>query len=335
MRRQQAPAAPNPYVVADAQSKLNRETAQNQQQLNMVNQNTPTGSMTYRQIGTWPDGTPRYEAVSALSEGQQTLLSNQEALGGQLGSIAMDQAGRVASTLGTPLDLSDPTIGSAIMSRYDPRLQEGKARDWNTLNTDLVNRGIRPGSTAWDEAVAQFNRSYGDRENQLMIDARGQTIGELLTQRNQPLSELTALGSFGQPQGVNPQATPQTGVANTDIAGPMNTQWQAQMAQWQADQDRRQARLGALASIAGSALGGWAMSDRKTKEDIKKVGKLNDGSNVYAFRYKDGMGGGLMRLGVMADEIAGKHPEAVAEVAPDLQAVNYSALADALAERAA
>ena len=77
------------------------------------------------------------------------------------------------------------------------------------------------------------------------------------------------------------------------------------------------------------------MSDRKTKEDIKKVGKLNDGTNLYAFRYKNGMGGGLMRLGMMADEVEKKHPEAVAEAAPGINAVNYSAVAEDLARESA
>ncbi len=62
------------------------------------------------------------------------------------------------------------------------------------------------------------------------------------------------------------------------------------------------------------------MSQRDTKTDIKKVGETPDDQNVYRFRYK---GSPMMQLGLMADEVARQHPEAVG-VRPDgLMAVDY------------
>jgi hypothetical protein len=47
------------------------------------------------------------------------------------------------------------------------------------------------------------------------------------------------------------------------------------------------------------------------------------------------MGGGLMQLGVMAQEAERRHPEAVAEMDGGYKAVNYSRLAEALSQEAA
>ena len=73
---------------------------------------------------------------------------------------------------------------------------------------------------------------------------------------------------------------------------------------------------GAVASGAGSVLGALAGpaallgSDRRIKEDIKRVGKTDSGTNIYTFRYK---GNPVIQMGVMAQELAKKQPDAVHE----------------------
>jgi hypothetical protein len=51
-------------------------------------------------------------------------------------------------------------------------------------------------------------------------------------------------------------------------------------------------------------------SDRRLKESIRAVGKLDNGLTVYAYNYIDG---GPTMLGLMADEVEALHPEAVSE----------------------
>jgi len=65
-----------------------------------------------------------------------------------------------------------------------------------------------------------------------------------------------------------------------------------------------------------------AMSDRRLKEDIKKVGKTDDGLNVYTYRYK---GDPKVQMGVMAQEVEKKKPEAVTTI-NGFKAVYYGAL---------
>lgn len=63
-------------------------------------------------------------------------------------------------------------------------------------------------------------------------------------------------------------------------------------------------------------------SDRRLKEDIQKVGKTDDGLPVYTYRYK---GDPTVHMGVMAQEVQKKKPEAVHKVGGYL-AVDYGAI---------
>ena len=77
-----APAAPDPWETAQAQSQWNNTTAQTQQALNMVDQTTPWGSSTYTQNGTQtiigadgkPISVPRYSQTTTLSPEQQAIF---------------------------------------------------------------------------------------------------------------------------------------------------------------------------------------------------------------------------------------------------------------------
>lgn len=70
----------------------------------------------------------------------------------------------------------------------------------------------------------------------------------------------------------------------------------------------------------GTALAGLMFSDERVKEDIHKVGELDDGQNVYTYRYK---GDDTPQLGLLAQEVLDHAPEAVHDVGGVL-AVDYS-----------
>lgn len=248
MRRQ---AAPDPAAVAAAQTKSNKDTALYQQQLNMVDQITPYGNQTYKQVGTNQDGSPKFQATVALNPTQQGLLDQQNQFGKIVNGLGIQQASQLGGTFGTPLDLSDPTIGNAILDRYSPRFDQQRAQDQSALEAQLADKGLHVGSTAYTNAVNNFNQQYGDRQNQLMIDARNQAVQELLTQRQEPLNELSALMNGGQVTNPTPIQTPQTGVANTDVAGPIYQSYAIQ-------QQNRANALKGLFGLGSTLLGGWA-----------------------------------------------------------------------------
>lgn len=79
--------------------------------------------------------------------------------------------------------------------------------------------------------------------------------------------------------------------------------------------------IGTLLSIAGIAAS--MFSDEALKEDVKPVGKLNDGQKVYSYKYK---GDTTPRIGLIAQEVAKVHPEAVhRDPASGYLKVNYAA----------
>ena len=77
--------------------------------------------------------------------------------------------------------------------------------------------------------------------------------------------------------------------------------------------------------MGGAAIA--AMSDKRLKKNIKKVGKVKtkDGKkvNLYSFEYK---GQKKKQVGVMAQEIEKSHPSAVNKNKNGMRSVNYGAL---------
>lgn len=306
--RSRAPAPPDPTRVAEAQTASNRATAITQAQLNQVNQQTPFGSLEFRQIGTFDDGTPRFEAVTSLSPEVQGIASG-----------GLSRLGELAG--GGNLDFSDPAIGGEIEARFLPRLERDIARGRESLEARLANQGINIGSRAFSDAFRDFGETETDARTRLAIDARAQAIGELLGARNQNLREI------GASLGIQPefQPTPQTGVQPTDVAGIQQRDFQNRQLQFNTEQQRRAASLGAIAGLGGQ-VAGWALSDRRAKTDIKHVGELHDGQKVYSYKYKGA--GGLTQLGVMAQEVEKTNPDAVAELDSGIKVVNYDAVTE-------
>lgn len=79
-----------------------------------------------------------------------------------------------------------------------------------------------------------------------------------------------------------------------------------------------------MQSLFGTALlASTFFSDKRLKEDIKKIGKTDEGLGIYSYRYK---GSPSTQIGVMAQEVQKKNPEAVHNIG-GLLAVDYSKVA--------
>lgn len=97
-----APTPPDPTVTAAAQTQSNKDTASYQQALNLINQNTPLGSITYNNIGTDPTtGAPRYESNVSLSPSGQKSFDLQQQVGEALNNLALKGTGQVSSAFDT------------------------------------------------------------------------------------------------------------------------------------------------------------------------------------------------------------------------------------------
>jgi hypothetical protein len=279
-----APEPPDPQDTAAAQGAVNRETAITQYGLGATNQRTPYGNLTYRQIGRWPDGTPRFEATTTMSPQQDRIYDEATELARRLGTFGNRQAQSVAGEMsdpfefdlagtvsqgGRPFELGNEQTESRLMqlgrARLDPLFAERRA----ALETRLANQGVNIGSEAWENAMRDFGTQENDAYNNLLLTGRGQAASEglaernaqlatraqfgneQLAERNQPLNEMIGLLSGTQVQQPTFQQTPQPGVAGVDYAGLVNNRYQAQAGNYQA-------MMGGLFGMGSAALGGWA-----------------------------------------------------------------------------
>lgn len=306
-----APKAPDPAATAAAQTQMNKDTATTQQELNMVNQNTPYGSLNYEQTGTSASGTPQYTATQTLSPENQALYNNYMSLAGKMGDIGNTQATNVAGTMGQPFNF-EAEQAKKLTDIQDTFLNPQWDRQQSALETQLINQGVQPGTEAYKRAMQEHSQNRQSAYDQNYLSAYNTTSQQALTERNQPLNEMNAFLSGSQVQQPNYANTPQTSVSGVDYAGLVNSNYQNKLAS-------HNAMLGGIFDIGSAAAGGWAMSDRRLKDDIKRVGKLDNGLSVYAYRMK---GSDVPQLGLMADEVERMNPGAVAEV-NGYQAVNY------------
>lgn len=86
------------------------------------------------------------------------------------------------------------------------------------------------------------------------------------------------------------------------------------------EQSRRREKPG-LGRFIGGAM--TLASDRRTKTDIKKIGKTKDGLNLYEYKY---IGYPDIHVGVMADEVEKIKPEALGPTIMGFKTVDYSKL---------
>jgi hypothetical protein len=251
-----APAAPDPAATAAAAAETNRKTAITQHGLNATNQVTPYGNLAYTQEGAWADGTPRFTATQTFSPEQQKLYELGTQTQQNLGQIGVEQSDKVRGILNSPFDLNSSinTQQSDIQrSLLDP-VWNARAQQHETA---LVNKGITQGSEAYTNAMRDFGMQRDNAYNAALLSSRGQATQEALSQRNQPLNEISALLSNSQVSQPNFVGTPQTQVAPVDYAGIVDSNYQGQMAKYNADSQRQGAMWGALGSMGGMALGGW------------------------------------------------------------------------------
>jgi hypothetical protein len=308
-----APSAPNPVTTAAAQTASNRETAITQANLNAVNQTDAMGNtQTWDQIGTWADGTPRYATKQTLSGPSQQLLNTGQKTQQNLANLAQEQSGRLSGLLNQPLDWSAQQGYLNDLTAQNLNPQWDRMAEQNEQS--LVNRGLRPGSTAYNNAADEFRQSRSSAFNNANLSNFNNALSSQLALRQAPINEIAALAGGSQIQGPSFVNTPQTGVAGTDVGGITNSAFNANMQNYNANQSV----LGGLFS-AGASLVPF-LSDRRAKTDIVRIGQTDEGTPIYKFRYKTG---GPMQIGYMAQDLLETHPHAVSVGDDGLYRVNY------------
>ena len=339
MGKPKAPAAPDPAKTAAAQTGTNVTTALANAQLGNVNQYGPDGSVTYRTNGgqSFTDPTsgatywiPQYEQITSLSPQQQAIKDQNDAASRNLGTIANEQTAFLRDYLNKPVNLNNEATEARLMELGRKRLDPIIAQRDEDLRTRLANQGFKAGSDGYSRELTTAAQANNDAYTSLLLNGRQQAVQEALTERNQPLNEIGALMSGSQVQ--MPQfgaGTNQPNLPTVDYAGLVNTNYQNQLGQYQAQMAQRQGILGGLFGLGAAAI---KASDKRVKKDIKPVGRLM-GHNLYEYQYKGDRDDGRRHVGVMAQEVEKKRPDAVIDIR-GTKHVNYGRLFE-LGERMA
>jgi hypothetical protein len=160
----------------------------------------------------------------------------------------------------------------------------------------------------------QFNAAMAQAQAQ--NQSRSQWMQEQFALRNQPINETTALLSGSQvtqPNFVNAQMPT---IPTTDNAGIIAKNYDQKLQGWQMENQMTANILGGLFGLGGNILA----SDRRLKQDVKRIGTADNGLPIYSYRYK---AGGPVQIGFMADEVAQIRPDAVADIGGGFLGVDY------------
>ena len=320
------PKSPDPAATAAAQGQWNSFTAQQQQAMNMIGQDSPWGALEYQQSGTQtiidPNGkeiiVPKYTAKTTLTPEQQAIFDLTQKAQTNLAGIANDQSAFLGEYLSKPFQFDNQAAADWAYDLGSSRLDPRFAQQEEAVRTRLINQGIRPGTEAYDAEMSRLGQDKNDAYNQLMLQGRGQAFSEALASRNQPLNEIIGLMSGSQVQSPNSTfaQTPQTGVAGVDYTGLVNQKYQADMSNYNSGMNA----LGGLFKMGGQFL----FSDARLKTDIKRVGATDSGIPIYTYRY---VSGGPVQMGVMAQDVEETIPDAVMMHPSGFRMVDYRKVA--------
>lgn len=231
--------------AVNTQYQANIDTANNNANLNRVNQSDAYGSATYTKN---PDGT--YTQNTTLSNPQQQILAGQQGQEVARNDLGTQELGNISKTVSQPLDFSGaapiPTADAGTRDKVSNDLyksqmqliQPRQDQERTDFMQSLADKGIPQGSDLYNKQLQQFNTSQQQERDQVASQAtqaggaeqsrlfdlgqQAHTTGtqDILTQRNQPINEYSQLQGLNH--GVtNPNVAPiaQVNQAGVDVTG--------------------------------------------------------------------------------------------------------------------
>jgi hypothetical protein len=184
------PAAPDPTVVAGAQSAANIASAEAQQKLNMVGSTGPTGTVGYRADPTQPGG---YTQYTQLSQPEQQTYDLSKGAQNQALTLAGTQLGRVGDALGQPLNTDGlPALqgsyqaqqaqGGQIQSSFNPGqplrygFDQGQAVQ-GQIGGDLEAARREAQNATYGQATSRLDPQWSRASDQLDTKLANQGLG--------------------------------------------------------------------------------------------------------------------------------------------------------------
>lgn len=197
---------------------------------------------------------------------------------------------------------------------------QGQAAFGNATSGQDYSQNLGAAQFANSAENQRFNQTQASA--QMDNQARQQGLQERAYVQNQPINQLTGLLGLGQvstPQGI--QYTPSQ-VGQTDVTGAYALQSQAQQAAYNAQMQRQGGLMGGLFSLGSAAI---MSSDGRLKTDKRLLRVRPDGVEVWAFRYLTDPEG-VVRIGVLAQQVKKVRPDLVVKGSDGFLAVNYAGL---------
>jgi hypothetical protein len=256
-----------------------------------------------------------YSQLSNLyGQGQQALQTNY-ASGLQPFQQNYTQSNQGTTALGNALGLNGPAGNQQASQQLQstPGFQFQTQQGNNAINAAAAANGtLNSGNQAL--ALSQFNQGLA-----------GTTYNNYVSQLQPYLgasqSAASGIGSLYGNLGNQ---------LNASYMGQGNAAYGAQTSIGNANANADLAGLNASGNIINAGMNGAEallgfMSDKRAKEDVKRVGKLDDGQPVYRFRYK---GDPRHQIGLVAQEVEKTNPKAVFDISADRKGVDYKRATD-------
>jgi Chaperone of endosialidase len=249
--------------------------------------------------------------------------SNQQQQAGQLGdaitsgAFGSDRTGIAAANLEEQQNLANnSTIANIANTGYTNAQQVAEQQQGVNLSAQQANRAAL--GTAATTLAGVGSTAYGEGAN--------------------TASELGALGTGAQTAGLagaNAQIAAGTVQQQTEQA--QDTAEYNQFLQQQSYPFQVGSWLAGISEGIGTNEGstttttqpGGFFSDKRLKHDIKKIGKTYDGQTIYSYKMGDDP---RTRIGLIAQEVEKKHPDAVG-LAAGFKMVDYGKATDPAANR--
>ncbi|MGB9407309.1 MAG: tail fiber domain-containing protein, partial [Terracidiphilus sp.] len=205
--------------------------------------------------------------------------------------------------------------------------QESQSRTQAPIIANLRSQGYQSALSAAENEKARLGTAGNSMasigvagQNAALTGANAQVGAGTLEQTTQQAADTAKMQDYFRQQGYDFQ----TAAYLAQVAGSMGSL----MGGTSSTQGPTPNPWSQVAGVGVAALG--AFSDKRLKEDIEKIGKLNDGQTIYRFRYK---GDPQTHIGLLAQEVEKDHPEAVGS-SQGYRTVDYKEATDDAVKRA-
>lgn len=223
----------------------------------------------------------------------------------------------------------------AAYQSYTNRLAPQFANQTADLAATLANKGVSIGSEAYSRAMTDLQNTQNDALNQAAYQS---VLAGQNAYSNSLNDQINSANFANQAQSNYIRqliAALQNSYSGYDVAmNKYNIQNAADQRIAQNKFYNRQAQQAAgdefLGSAAAAAAKAFIASDKRLKENIKAVGKLNNGLTVYCFNFN---GSKVPQIGLLAQEVKEVKPQAVIEGDDGYLRVRYDIACEAKEEK--